>query len=192
MYTFRLSKTLISTQESDWSQLVEEQLGKDIHPNRARGFCLAREALRECFAEYGDQLSIKDLVLENFGQLKNHPFKTLSLSHTTDWGAAVLGKSTDYRSLGIDIEPLERVVKPMILARISHPEDLDLSPIHLWALKEAVFKALMNTAQFEAPVEFSSIKISDAVWSHSPSGNCGEWKIEYQDGLIVALAWIRT
>lgn len=192
MLTFRLRKTLISTQESEWNELVTQTLGADVHPKRAHSFCLAREALRDCFQELGIKLSVKDIQLEGYAHLQGHPSLTLSLSHTAEWGAALVGNSSEYASLGIDIEPLERVVKPMILARVSHAEDIDMSPIHLWALKEASFKALMNTGTFEVPQEFSSIKISEGKWNHSPSGINGEWKIEQQEGMILALAWIRT
>lgn len=192
MLTFHLRKTLISTQESEWNELARQTLGADVHPRRAHGFCLAREALRDCFADLGVQLSVKDIQLDGYSKLKGHPFLTISLSHSSEWGAALVGNSSEYASLGIDIEPLERVVKPMILARVSHPEDVDMSPIYLWALKEASFKSLMNTGKFEAPLEFSSIKISEGKWDHSPSGIHGEWKIEQQEGQIVAMAWIRN
>lgn len=192
MLTFHLRKTLISTQESEWEELVATSLGADVHPKRARGFCLAREALRDCFKEFKIDLNVKDISLEGYSQVRGFPTLRISLSHTSEWGAALVGYSAQYASLGIDIEPLERVVKPMILARVSHAEDLDMSPINLWALKEASFKALMNTGKFKAPLEFSSIRISEGKWDHSPSGLNGEWKIDSQEGLIVAMAWIRT
>lgn len=192
MLSFHIKNTLISTQESEWQQLVLKTLGPDVHPGRARGFCLAREALRDGLAARGIKLSVAQIELEGYARVANLPSLTISLSHTSLWGAALIGDDLEYRSVGIDIEPLERVVKPMILARIKHPEDLDLSPIYLWALKEASFKALMNTGTFKQPLEFSSIKISQDQWDHSPSGLKGEWKINFQEGLAIAMAWIRT
>lgn len=191
MLTYRLIKSLSPTDDTQWKQLVKTVLGEDVHPGRVKGFCLSREALKQCLAERGIHISIPDLLLESFAAVKGQDSLTISLSHTPEWGAAVIGEAKNFISVGIDIEPLERIVKPMILERISHPDDLNLSPLSLWTLKEASFKATMNTGKFEHSVEFSSLKISEGKWTHVPSQLQGEWKLEEQQGLIVALAWIK-
>lgn len=189
MLTYRLKNSLISSEESSWKQLVTEALGEGVHPNRVKGFCLAREALRECFSHLDIHLSVKDLVLEKFSTLKGNDSLTISLAHTSEWGAAAIAEKTFARSVGIDMEPLSRIVKPMILQRIAHPEDLDLSPLSTWTLKEAIFKSVMNTNEFDKPIEFSSLKIGNEVWSHE-SGLHGYWKLKTEAGLLTALAWI--
>lgn len=191
MVIFRLKNTLIPSDDSSWKQLVTDSLGADVHPKRALGFCLAREALRECLKTLNQPLSIPELVLKGYGELQGFPGLKLSLSHSADWGAAAITTDSRIVSLGIDMEPLERVVKPMILGRIAHPHDLDLSPLSIWALKEAIFKSLMNTLKFENPLEFSSIQIGDGVWTQSESQISGEWKLEQIEGQLVALAWIK-
>lgn len=192
MLTYRLARTLSSTEENQWGQLITSTLGTEVHRDRAQGFCLAREALRECFSQRGQLLSIGDIRLKNYHQVLGFDSWTLSLSHTKDWGAAVLASLNEVQSVGIDIEPIGRVVKPMIVDRISHPDDLALPPLTLWAVKEAAFKALMNTELFAHPVEFSSLLIRLFGWEHPDSGLGGEWKVSEQDGLCLALAWIKN
>lgn len=191
MLTYRLKNSLIPSEEDSWKQLVTESLGVDVHPKRALGFCLAREALRECLSTLNIHLGVKDLVLKGHSEVQGVEEIQVSLTHSSDWGAAVLARSSEIISVGIDLEPLSREVKPLILARVSHPEDLDLSPLSIWTLKEAAFKALMNTKRFEHPLEFSSIKIGDQVWSQKESGISGEWKLIHEEGQLVALAWIK-
>lgn len=191
MLTFYLKSSLSPYEADSWKQLVTASLGEDVHPKRALGFCLAREALRECLKELNIQLGVKDLVLKGFGQVEGMDSLQVSLSHSSEFGAAVVADASKIVSVGIDLEPLSRVVKPLILARVSHPQDLDLSPLSIWALKEAIFKCLMNTHKFEHPIEFSSIRIGDQTWLQEMSGITGEWKLEQEQGQLVALAWIR-
>lgn len=192
MLHFQLLNTLKITQELEWHKLAHEVLGANVHPGRVQGFCLARAALKECFFHEGITLAIHELQMDHHDALKGYPTYTLSLSHTPLWGAAVLGSRTKYRSLGVDIEPQERVVKPFVLERISNQNDKTFSPIELWSLKEATFKALMNTRQFSKPEEFSSIEIHDQTWRHPPSGFEGEWQLDQQNGLVIATAWMRA
>ncbi len=189
MLTYRLKNSLISSEDSDWKQLVLQSLGETVHPKRANGFCLAREALRECFSHLGIQLSVGELVLEGYSKVTGHDSLTISLAHTPDWGAALVAEASKFQSVGIDIEPMSRVVKPLVLARITNPKDLSLSPLSIWTLKEAVFKAVMNTGLFEKPVEFSSLQISENTWSHE-SGLTGFWELGNENGMLMAKAWI--
>lgn len=191
MLTYHLINTLISSEDHEWKQLVKTQLGDDIHPKRAMGFCLARAALRKCLNEKSIQLPIHEIILEGYGAVKGQSSLTISLSHTPEWGAAVVANANEILSVGIDIEPVQRIVKPMILERISHPQDLALPALSIWSLKEASFKALMNTGKFTQNVEFSDLKISENKWMHVLSQTEGEWKLEEKQGLVVALAWIK-
>ena len=191
MLTYRLVNNLKHAEDSEWQDLVSQTLGSDVHPSRQKGFCLAREALRECLKVLKSPLNIAKIRLENHRSLPDLPQFTLSISHTADWGAAVVGKKLQFVSVGIDIEPEARVVKEAILFRISHPDDAKLAPILIWSLKEAAFKALMNTGRFDRSEEFSSILISEKGWSHPSSNTQGEWQTETEAGMLIALAWIR-
>jgi len=191
MLTYRLVKNLIATQDSEWKQLVKNSLGTNAHPRRIHSYCLSREALRLCFEARGIRVAIGDLILEGFGAVKNHDLLTISLSHTPEFGAAVIAEIKDVVSVGIDIEPMERSVKATILERISHPEDIKLNALSIWSLKEAIFKAVMNSGKLKQTVEFSELKIDHETWVHEPSQVRGQWKLEEQQGLVVALAWIK-
>jgi phosphopantetheinyl transferase (holo-ACP synthase) len=191
MLTYKLIHSLNPEDSSDWEQLSLAELGENIHPNRMKGFCLAREALRHCLKQKGIHLKISELRLNKYSNVNNQNSLTISLSHTPTCGACVVANSDQILSVGIDIEPLTRLVKPMILERISHANDLSLPGINLWALKEACFKALMNTEKFNVPQEFSSLIISKDKWHHEKSSIQGEWSLQEIDGHILALAWIK-
>lgn len=193
MYWWKLTKTLSNPNDPDWDLLIKLTLGDGVHSERKKGFVLAREALRKCLKEGGWEVSPDKLKLQNYSTLAGFPDLTLSLSDSRDCGAAILAKRQDFRSVGIDIEHEERVVKDSIMARIGHPDDQKtLRKIELWCLKEAVFKALMNSGEFQKPVEFSSIRIEDHTWSHPPSGLSGTWESEKSEGLVIARAFLES
>jgi 4'-phosphopantetheinyl transferase EntD len=184
--------TFKQTEAMEWNSLVLGHLGEGIHPERVKGFILAREALRLCLeqAEYSPHIS--DLQIKKFNSLSKWPEITLSLTHCKLGGAAIIASRDEFISVGIDIESEERLVKESILKRISHPKDINLRNIELWCLKEAVFKCLMNTGKFEKPFEFSEIEISPMRWIHSPSNLEGEWRITISEQLLVALALLEN
>lgn len=192
MYTWKLTKNLTDPIDPEWDELAHSALGNTVHPDRKKGFLLSREALKKSLQEQGFEVSIKDLKVNNFHQLPTLPQLTISLTHTKDCGAALVGNRKDFHSLGIDIENEARIVKDSIRDRIAHKEDEPLRNIELWCLKEACFKALMNTGKFEHPVEFGSIQIGDGKWFHSPSALEGEWKLENIKPFVVALAFLRN
>jgi 4'-phosphopantetheinyl transferase EntD len=142
--------------------------------------------------QQGLELPPNSIQLINFCQLASHPNWICSLSHTPNWGAAILGNSSQYRSLGIDIELKHRPVSPQVMKKISHPDDLSLEPIEIWAGKEAAFKALMNTGVFPNPVEFASIQLASNKWHHEKSGLHGEWEVRQESELVVAKSWIKN
>jgi 4'-phosphopantetheinyl transferase EntD len=175
--------------EAAWLQLAQAQLGHPTHADRLRGFSLAREALRRLLESVGENPQIDDLALSQPNQLEKYPQFTCSLSHTAQLGAAMLASGAEYLAVGIDIEQRNRQLRPAVLARISHQNDLALAGLKIWCLKEAAFKALMNSGQFERPVEFSSIQIKAEGWQREQIS--GEWELHEQQDHYVALAWIK-
>lgn len=192
MYRWKIVTTFKESEEAEWHSLVLNQLGEGIHPERVKGFILAREALRLCLTEAHYSPLISDLKIRKFNSLSKWPELNLSLSHTKLAGAAILTSRAEYISVGIDIESDHRVVKDTILERISNSRDTNLRNIELWCLKEAVFKCLMNTGKFEKPFEFAEIEISHQRWVHSPSGLEGEWKIIISEQFLIALALLKN
>ena len=192
MHTWKLSKTLTNSLDPEWEMLSSLTLGDGVHSDRKKGFLLARQSLLNCLNEVGVNISPKGLMFKNFHQLTNLDQFTISLSHSKECGAALLAEREFYRSVGIDVEHEDRVVKDSIRERISHKEDAIFRNIELWCLKEAAFKAVMNTDQFAKPVEFSSICIGKDFWSHSPSGLKGEWELELIKPFVVARAFLKN
>ncbi|HXH76546.1 MAG TPA: hypothetical protein VNJ08_16360 [Bacteriovoracaceae bacterium] len=190
MYNFKLTLSLPDSLFSQWESHADDALGKNTHPDRKKGYCFAREALRLVLQEYNLAPTIPDLTLQVFHCLNKWPEYTLSLSHSKRAGAAVVAKRTEYLAVGIDIELEDREVKPETLLRISHPQDIKLRNIEIWCLKEAIFKCLMNTDKFEHPFEFSQIQITKELWSHSPSGLAGAWELKHSMQHVIALASI--
>lgn len=189
---WELIQKLDSTDDDLWQNLVIIHLGQEVHPARKKGFCLARQALRVALAKVGHHLSISDLIIQDYSSVSILPEYTLSLSHTQEVGVALLAEIKKYRSVGIDVESAGRVVKPAILQRVQNQNDLLMDPLQLWCLKEASFKALINTKLFPAHPEFSSIQIQDQSFTHSPSGISGKWELQNTNSFVVALAWIDT
>lgn len=153
---------------------------------------MSREALRLALAERGYRAELKQLDVEDNHSLRIFPGLTLSLSHTPAAGAAIIADKVTYRSVGVDIESPSRKVKDSIIQRISHPDDGSFLPIELWCLKEACFKALMNSGEFPRPIEFSSIQVRAGAWAHSPSGLCGKLEVRLAEGLVLAEAYLEN
>lgn len=192
MHTWKLADSLDIQKDNDWDLLVKLALGDDVHPHRQRGFILSRMALRDALSDVGESAIPQDLILEGYSKLKSFPSLTVSLSHTKDIGAALIADKQTYRSVGIDIEQEARLVKDLVAQRIAHPKDLKLRNIEIWCLKEAVFKALMNSGEFEQTVKFSSIQIKERKWAHSPSGLEGEWELDLINSIVMARAYLRN
>lgn len=190
MTNWNIQQNLRETVGQEWHLLAELALTSQVHVKRKAGFLLSRMALLECLRERGMNVKPLDLVLENFSQIKKFPHLTISLSHTNDYGAALVSESSEFRSVGIDIEQEARVVSKLVRTRILHPDDQRLRNIELWCLKEAAFKALMNTGIFNAPFEFSSIRIGNGEWSHSPSYLSGKWELEIIKEVVMARAFL--
>lgn len=193
MYTWNLTKNLTNPLDPQWQELAQLCLGDQVHENRKMGFWLSREALRNAFNEQGIELGIMDLKLQEFHSLPSLPEFTISLSHTKNFGAALLAERKAYLSLGIDVENESRIVKDSVINRIAHPLDLEnLRKIEVWCLKEAAFKALMNSGKFTATPGFSSIQLKQNCWIHSPSGLTGEWILKKEGEALVAMAFLRN
>lgn len=192
MYNYQLATTLTDPECPEWELLSLSTLGSEVHSDRKMGFLLSRDALKNALKVMQVEVAIPDLVLEGFHALQGYPQLTVSLSHTKACGAALVAERKDFRAVGIDIEEDGRVVKDSIRQRIAHPDDQNLRNIELWCVKEAAFKALMNTDLFPKPIEFGSINIQDRKWFHSPSGLSGEWEITSIRPYVVALAFLKN
>jgi 4'-phosphopantetheinyl transferase EntD len=191
MLIFRLSQELNSDELEQWNNLQKTTLGEGVHPDRALSYCLSRDALRACLRQIGIEPQIQELILTDHHKILTVEDYTLSLSHTKNWGAAVIGSRLKYLGLGIDVELKDRAIKTAVLNRILHSEDEILAPVTLWCLKEAIFKTLMNAQKITHPFEFSSIQVSTTGWTHADSNSMGDYQMVDHPKLAIALAWIK-
>ncbi len=192
MLTFRLAQSLKNPTDPEWPTLADHSFKGPVHTGRLSGFLLSREALRLCLEERGVSAPPRLLTLKSFDALHHFSDFTISLTHTSDCGAALIADRQAYRGVGIDVEHDERVVKQTIMERISHPSDSALDNLELWCLKEAVFKVLMNARASDRPVDFSSIQIGNQRWLHPQSGSEGSWELERVRPYVVARAWAKN
>lgn len=186
MTKWTISQTLRDPEDPEWEKLVMSQFPEGLHPRRKEGFLLARSSLRDCLRLVQLDCPIQSLALKDFSLLEILPQFTISLSHTDKCGAAFIALRKDFRSIGIDIEHEERIVKPSVIERIKNPRDINLREIELWCLKEAAFKTLMNSGKFHTPIEFSSISIEKDKWTHSTSSISGKWELSEFKPFVVA------
>jgi 4'-phosphopantetheinyl transferase EntD len=63
-----------------------------------------------------------------------------SLAHDEQFVVAVLSRGDDIVSLGVDIEPY-RALEPGVVSIITRADELDIDPLVLFCVKEAVYKA---------------------------------------------------
>ena len=191
MLIFRLSQELNSDELEQWNTLQKMTLGEEVHPDRALSYCLSRDALRACLRAQGVDPKIPQLIVTDHHKISIAEDYTLSISHTKNWGAAVIGSRLKYLGLGIDVELKDRAIKSAVLDRILHSEDQVMEPLSLWCLKEAIFKTLMNAQKIMSPVEFSSILVTSEGWTHADSKSAGTYQLVEHTKLIIALAWIK-
>ena len=187
MMNWKIAHTLASPDDPAWEVLAQNGLAPEAHPERRRGFLLAREALRLCL----NIPDIIDLELKHFSTLPRFPELTVSLSHTKWAAAAIVAAKKDFLSVGIDLENKTRVVNPLTLKKIANAQD-EVKGIDLWCLKEAAYKCFSNTGIESDFVKFSQLEIRKDRWVHSPSGTSGEWQLHEEGDFLVAIAFKRN
>lgn len=171
---------------------IKQDHPEAIHPNRLAGIYSSRHSLWENLRKIDPEASLEKLQLKNYGELLHYPDVVISLSHSAIAGASALALKKEYVSIGIDIEPLERIVKASILGRVTTEKDVKLAPLSIWCLKEAIYKCVSNSGLYEGVLEFKDMEILDQRWNHSPSGLNGEWKLFDELHHRVALATLKN
>lgn len=176
----------------EWQEVLNQSYPEASHPHRIQGFYSSRNALLDCLQKFHPKASTTDLLLNDFRELQNFPDMVVSLTHSSLAGAAVVARKAEYISIGIDIEPIDRLVKESILTRVTTSEDLKLTSIQTWCLKEAIYKCVSNSHQYLGVLEFREMRIQDKKWSHSPSGLSGEWELFEEENHQIALATLKN
>ena len=124
--------------------LLLPELTKYDSEQRNLQYHLSRLALSNCLgqAEVSKNTPLADLTIHNYLYLEKFPDISVSISHTTDYGAAICAKSDKFISVGIDIEKASRSFNKKVLKFYEHKLDSQYCELELWTKKEAAFKAI--------------------------------------------------
>lgn len=170
-----------------WHQVARERMA-DVHANRQKEWALARLCLAQCFEKHGIDLNPTQAVFKNHHEVAHLPAWRFSLTHSKDVAGAWLMPAALVRGLGVDVELTQRKVPPQVKARLTHQQDIKLSDLELWTLKEAAFKALPHLAQTD--IWLNRILITEKFFELENSPFKGQWTLEKAHGLTIARAWL--
>lgn len=122
---------------------LQEQESFQNH-KRQREFITSRLLLKEMAQEWS--LPVDNFIIEKnelgnpFAKVAGREYE-VSIAHTND---AVFCGLSDGPPIGVDLEPTNRKVSKQLRHRMMHPteqqEELDLSTVRLWTIKEAYIK----------------------------------------------------
>ncbi len=154
----------------------------------------ARAALFHLMLQYQISLKqhpLKENIISNHLELKNDPDWKVSLSHTKNYGLAMLARGV--RSVGIDCEFFDRKINEKALRHYAHPKDDDLSLITysylgLWCIKEASFKALSPLTK--EPLYLKDIWVKKEGSFGIESKQYGQYDLKVDGPLLIARAFI--
>jgi hypothetical protein len=160
----------------------------------------SRLALKRAVEEFCGQEISEDIAIKDHLHLDKYPDVLASISHTKSIGAALLGRSPELLSIGLDLEVASRPIEERAKKFFLNNDDAPLSLLELWCLKEAIFKALDPVKTYfnlNGPVLFTNLIVDSFKWHHANSNVCGECRLEKimspvsQTPLIKAMAWIK-
>lgn len=160
----------------------------------------SRPALKKAIEGFLGQTVSTEITIKDHLHLDKFPHILVSLSHTKNIGAALLGNSPELLSIGLDLEVASRLVEERAKKFFFNDNDAPLSLLELWCLKEAVFKALdpvKEQFKLNGPILFTNLIVGPDQWRHADSEIFGECRLEKivspvsKTPLIKATAWIK-
>ena len=157
---------------------------------------LSRKALQAVAQLAGQVLGPSDLVLNHHHYIDKCPDHFFSLSHTTDYAAAIVVSSNAYLGAGIDIELKQREFTASHHRFFTHKEDdQDIPKLNLWCIKEAIYKASSHLIADTYLLKdiIVSPKCSFIIDKKINGTDCnitGTWQIIAHPELIIATALI--
>ncbi|POB14671.1 MULTISPECIES: 4'-phosphopantetheinyl transferase family protein [unclassified Halobacteriovorax] len=121
---------------STFLYLGQEELPEGFMADKRNDFRLSRYCLSSL-------TGLKDISIINHLHLDNHDNMLVSISHTKELAACALCTNKDVKSVGIDIEWSDRKMREGTFKYfVSHERELNIhSPLEIWCIKEAAFKA---------------------------------------------------
>lgn len=174
------------------------------HTQRKLAHTASKMALHELLQTQVPELEKQNLEEQSYFRLRHHPY-LISRSHTKTQAAAALIPESDrceaVLSLGIDLEELDREIRPGIEKFYVHGRDLCVSPLESWCAKEAAFKAVSSYLLFHDYQMSKTLTLKDFIYQDNPeqgsrffleglSGLTAEGRIffAHKDGHLICLA----
>ena len=158
---------------------------------RARLHYTARLALIKSIQDKNFE-DYKDLDIENHQFMKNDQQIKVSLSHADHKAMATTTTDSLILSIGVDLEREDREIKKGIKKfYIIDNDELD-SPLELWCVKEAAFKAISPLYKGDKKLVLKDITVKKSgafTLELNPNLN-GHWKLERKSAEIHAYAII--
>lgn len=117
------------------------------HPDFIQSQFLSRWCLKKALKKLKIELKWSELELTDHHFLEQAPTVLVSLSHTKGAACAWVCLKSEAKCIGIDLEHTKREISPSIQKKIMNDRDSAFSPLVLWCLKEACFKAVPASGQ---------------------------------------------
>lgn len=161
---------------------------------RTPQYLTSRSALKEALEELtGNQWHEDQLKIKDYHRLIEQPEILVSLSHTSEYGAAVVSNDDKIIGLGIDIESKDRTFNPKIekFFRNERDDQNEASRLlELWTMKEAAFKAIspisLNFTK-KSPLVLKDIWVKGHAFGIDEN-NLGKVELCEENNLITAIA----
>lgn len=169
-----------------WNDFVEAtpQLGfsQIASTDRLMEVFYSRLCLHQTMAKKGVHLFWRDLTLNAKHRLTQLDQLPISISHTKKMSIAVVGDESALLSIGVDIEARSREISPAAIKFIENAEDINMSPVTKWCLKEATYKCLSHIPE---TIRLKDIIIRAHSAYHPQSNSTCLWEtIPVQDHII--------
>lgn len=189
MFKYALySLNLLTREDFSALEILNPKL-LSAHPKRQAGFLAARKALQMLVP----QAKLPELKLNEFHFLSDYPERLFSLAHTKDLAIAVMADKKDFRSVGVDLEFLDREVKTGSEKYfINNQDEKNLSELELWCAKEAAFKAA--SFLYSKNLVLKDFWIKKEVFGHMENSGktLGEIKFFRLENILVSVALLKN
>lgn len=184
---FNLAPILVNESSSnleEWLTVAEKELG-DFHKNRKLEWSLGRYALELAFAEKNIKFEKKNYKFLGFQEMAENPEWIFSLSHSKNWGAALLLPKRNFAGVGLDIELKTRNLTSAIKERMAHAED-KIEGLLLWSIKEAAYKTLPK--EIQEKIWLNQIAVDETHFKVEAFAMKGSWRVFEHPELCVVSA----
>jgi 4'-phosphopantetheinyl transferase EntD len=154
----KIHTTFLDTHKGDIPEVVLERYPSKKRASEHYTSRLALlESLKSCKL---DQFkSYSDLTIVNHHHMLLAEEALVSLSHTHHFAMASVTNCSDITSIGIDLENIEREIKPGLKKFYNNTHDQIQDQLRLWCIKEAAFKAISPLYEGEKQLVLKDIAI---------------------------------